>query len=62
MKDTVSQFSLLLEDSKPSGSVFSPWSDVDEDNDVGPEASKIRRRHLVSGIRPRAVPTSSGVS
>src|SRR5262245_43331186 len=46
------KFLRLLKDS-PSGAVFNPWWQVDEENDVGPHSSAIRRKHLAAYLRER---------
>src|SRR5215475_7831161 len=46
------KFLRLLEDS-PSGAVFNPWWQVDEENDVGPQSPAIRRKHLAAYLRER---------
>jgi hypothetical protein len=42
---SVEKFIQLLKKS-PSGAVFNPWWQVDKENDVGPNAPRIRRRQL----------------
>ena len=37
----------------PSGAVFNPWWQVDEQNDIGPSAPAIRRKHLRAYLRQR---------
>jgi uracil-DNA glycosylase len=37
----------------PSGAVFNPWWEVDEQNDIGPHAPAIRRKHLAVYFRER---------
>jgi uracil-DNA glycosylase len=37
----------------PSGAVFNPWWQIDEENDVGPHAPAIRRKHLAVYFRER---------
>ena len=43
--DSVEKFMRLLKDS-PSGAVFNPWWQVDRQNDIGPQAPRIRREQL----------------
>ena len=42
---SVEKFAQLLKTS-PSGAVFNPWRQVDEKNDIGPQAPRIRREQL----------------
>src|SRR2546430_6240189 len=42
---SVEKFAQLLKKS-PSGAVFNPWRQVDEKNDIGPQAPRIRREQL----------------
>ena len=37
----------------PSGAVFNPWWEFDEENDIGPRTPAIRRKHLVAYFRER---------
>jgi uracil-DNA glycosylase len=37
---------LRLLKASPSGAVFNPWWQIDEQNDIGPQAPAIRRKHL----------------
>jgi Uracil DNA glycosylase superfamily len=37
----------------PSGAVFNPWWQVDEQNDIGPSAPAIRRKHLRAYLQQR---------
>src|ERR1700758_685476 len=37
----------------PSGAVFNPWWQIDEENDIGPHSPAIRRKHLASYFRER---------
>jgi len=37
----------------PSGAVFNPWWQFDEENDIGPHAPAIRRKHLAVYFRKR---------
>jgi uracil-DNA glycosylase len=46
------KFLRLLKDS-PSGAVFNPWWQVDEENDVAPHCPAIRRKHLTAYLRER---------
>jgi uracil-DNA glycosylase len=50
--DSLEQFLRLLKKS-PSGGVFNPWWQVDEQNDIGPHSSAIRRKHLAAYFRER---------
>ena len=50
--DSLEQFLRLLKAS-PSGAVFNPWWEVDEQNDIGPHSSAIRRKHLAVYFRER---------
>jgi uracil-DNA glycosylase len=45
-------FVLLLKTS-PSGAVFNPWWQIDEENDIDPHSPAIRRRHLAVYFRER---------
>src|SRR5438045_624747 len=42
---SVEKFAQLLKTS-PSGAVFNPWRQVDEKNDIGPQAPRIRRKQF----------------
>ena len=44
-RNRLDQFLRLLKAS-PSGAVFNPWWEVDEENDIGPDSPAIRRKHL----------------
>ena len=44
---------LRLLKASPSGAVFSPWWQIDEENDIGPHSSAIRRKHLAAYFRER---------
>ena len=44
---------LRLLKASPSGAVFNPWWQVDEENDMGPHCPQIRRKHLVLYFRER---------
>jgi uracil-DNA glycosylase len=37
----------------PSGAVFNPWWQIDEENDIGPHCPAIRRKHLTVYFRER---------
>jgi len=37
----------------PSGAVFNPWWEFDQENDIGPRTPAIRRKHLVAYFRER---------
>ena len=37
----------------PSGAVFNPWWQIDEENDLGPHSPAIRRKHLAVYFRER---------
>ena len=37
----------------PSGAVFNPWWQIDEENDMGPHSSAIRRKHFAVYFRER---------
>jgi hypothetical protein len=50
--DSLEQFLRLLKKS-PSGAVFNPWWQVDEQNDIGPSAPAIRRKQLCAYLRER---------
>src|SRR3982751_4493300 len=41
----VGKFLRLLKAS-PSGAVFNPWWEIDQENDVGPHSPAIRRQHM----------------
>src|SRR5881296_1551579 len=51
-RDELDDFLRLLKRS-PSGAVFNPWWEVDEQNDVGRNAPAIRRQHLRSYLQKR---------
>ena len=51
-RDPVNNFLRLLKKS-PSGAVFNPWWEVDEQNDIGQHAPAIRRRQLRAYLRKR---------
>ena len=44
---------LRLLKASPSGAVFNPWWQIDEQNDIGPRCLVIRRRHLAAYLRER---------
>ena len=44
---------LRLLKASPSGAVFNPWWQIDEENDIGPRCSAIRRKHLIAYFRER---------
>jgi uracil-DNA glycosylase len=44
---------LRLLKASPSGAVFNPWWQIDEENDFGPHAPAIRRKHLAVYFRKR---------
>jgi len=44
-RNRLDKFLRLLKAS-PSGAVFNPWWEVDEENDIGPDSPAIRRKHL----------------
>src|SRR5947208_7688586 len=44
-----------------SGSVFNPWCEMDEENDVGPNAPTIRREQLRAYLRKRVGKAKLGV-
>src|SRR5258705_1972621 len=44
---------LRLLRASPSGAVFNPWWQIDEENDIGPHAPPIRRKHLAAYFRER---------
>ena len=48
----VDNFVRLLKAS-PSGPVFNPWWQIDEENDIGPHSPAIRRKHLAVYFRER---------
>jgi uracil DNA glycosylase superfamily protein len=52
--DAVEKFLRLLKES-PSGAVFNPWWQVDKQNDIGRNASGIRRKQLDAYLRARVV-------
>jgi len=42
-----------LLNASPSGAVFNPWWQIDEENDIGPRSPAIRRNHLAVYFRQR---------
>jgi uracil-DNA glycosylase len=44
---------LRLLKASPSGAVFNPWWQIDEENDIGPNSPAIRRKHLGTYFRER---------
>ena len=44
---------LRLLKASPSGAVFNPWWQIDEQNDIGPDSTAIRRKHLASYFHER---------
>jgi hypothetical protein len=44
---------LRLLKASPSGAVFNPWWQIDEENDIGPHSPAIRRKHLAIYFRKR---------
>jgi uracil-DNA glycosylase len=44
---------LRLLTASPSGAVFNPWWESDEENDIGPHSPAIRRKHLAVYFRER---------
>jgi len=44
---------LRLLKASPSGAVFNPWWQIDEENDTGPHSPAIRRKHLTVYFRER---------
>jgi len=49
---SIEKFMQLLKKS-PSGAVFNPWWETDEENDVSPHSPAIRRKHLSVYFRER---------
>ena len=49
---SVEKFVQLLKKS-PSGAVFNPWWEVDKQNDIGPNAPRVRRKQLRAYLRKR---------
>ncbi len=50
--ESVENFLLLLKKS-PSSAVFNPWWQVDKENDIGPQAPRIRREQLCAYLCER---------
>src|SRR5881227_2564128 len=50
--EEIDDFLRLLKES-PSGAVFNPWWQVDEQNDIGRNAPEIRRKQLRAYLRKR---------
>ena len=50
--ESVEKFMLLLKQS-PSGAVFNPWWEVDNENDIGRNAPAIRRKQLRAYLQER---------
>jgi Uracil DNA glycosylase superfamily len=44
---------LRLLKTSPSGAVFNPWWQIDEEHDIGPQGAAIRRKHLAFYFRER---------
>lgn len=44
---------LRLLKASPSGAVFNPWWQIDDENDIGPHCPVIRRKHLAVYFRER---------
>ena len=44
---------LPLLKASPSGAVFNPWWQIDEENDIGPQSAATRRKHLTVYFRER---------
>ena len=51
-RNRLDKFLRLLKAS-PSGAVFNPWWQIDEENDIGPHSPAIRRKHLAVYFRER---------
>ena len=51
-REQLDKFLRLLKAS-PSGAVFNPWWQIDEENDIGPNCPAIRRKHLAVYFRER---------
>src|SRR6266567_50711 len=49
---SIEKFVQLLKKS-PSGAVFNPWWEVDKQNDIGPNAPRVRRKQLRAYLRKR---------
>jgi hypothetical protein len=50
--DFIKRF-IRLSKKSPGGAVFNPWWQVDEQNDIGPNAPAIRRKQLAAYLRTR---------
>ena len=48
---------LRLLKASPSGAVFNPWWQIDEENDIGPTAPAIRRKQLRAYLQERLANT-----
>jgi len=44
---------LRLLKTSPSGAVFNPWWQIDEEHDIDPQGAAIRRKHLAVYFRER---------
>ena len=51
-RNQLDKFLRLLK-TPPSGAVFNPWWQADEENDIGPHCPAIRRKHLAVYFRER---------
>jgi len=51
-RNQLDKFVRLLKAS-PSGAVFNPWWQIDEENDTGPQSAATRRKHLTVYFRER---------
>ena len=51
-REQLDKFLRLLKAS-PSGAVFNPWWQIDDENDIGPNCPAIRRKHLTVYFRER---------
>ncbi len=51
-REQLDKFLRLLKAS-PSGAVFNPWWQIDEENDIGPHSRAIRKKHLTLYFRER---------
>jgi hypothetical protein len=51
-REQLDKFLGLLKAS-PSGAVFNPWWQIDDENDIGPNCAAIRREHLTVYFRER---------
>ena len=50
--ESIERFIRLLKKS-PSGAVFNPWWQIDDENDIDPHSPGIRRKHLAVYFRER---------